>query len=188
MTARDLGGRRRLDGPSTPRGVFFRSDNVDWLSPDAWDELHAAGVRTIVDLRQQWERSRDVSTRPDWVTTVAVDLDGLDNQEFWKDYWDTGLAGTPAYYLPHLEAMPERAVRALSAIVSARPGAVLFHCMSGRDRTGLVAMLLLAAIEVEPDEIVDDYLETAGRNDPSIEAAFRAALESLDLSRVLAGR
>lgn len=63
MTARDLGGRRRLDGTSTPRGVFFRSDNVDRLSPAEWDELHAAGVRTIVDLRQQWERDRDVSWR-----------------------------------------------------------------------------------------------------------------------------
>ena len=96
------------------------------------------------------------------------------------------MCGTPVYYLPHLEAMPERAGSALSAIVSAPPGGVLFHCMSGRDRTGLIAMLLLAAIDVEPDEIVDDYLESAARDDPSIEAAFRAALAGLDLPRVLA--
>jgi protein-tyrosine phosphatase len=117
--ARDLGGLRRVGGALTPRGVFFRSDNVDWLSPTVWDDVQAAGIRTVVDLRQPWERDRDVSPRPEWVTTFAVDLDGLENQEFWKDYWDNGLVGTALYYLPHLRAMPERAVAALTAIVSA---------------------------------------------------------------------
>ncbi|WP_255572971.1 tyrosine-protein phosphatase [Cryobacterium sandaracinum] len=56
--------------------------------------------------------------------------------------------------------MPERSVAVLSALASAPEGGVLFHCMGGRDRTGLIAMLLLAAIDTEPDAIVDDYLET----------------------------
>ena len=45
---------------------------------------------------------------PSWVTTVAVDLDGLENKRFWKGYWDNGLVGTALYFLPHLEAMSER--------------------------------------------------------------------------------
>jgi len=110
--ARDLGGLRRGDGTRTPGGVFFRSENVDRLSPEGWDALAAAGVRTILDLRQPWERDRDVTPRPDWVSTVAVDLDGLDNKEFWKDYWDNGLVGTALYYAPHLQAMPQRSVGA----------------------------------------------------------------------------
>jgi hypothetical protein len=142
--ARDLGGLRRTAGGLTPRGVFFRSENVDWLSPAGWDAARAAGIRTVVDLRQPGERQHDRGVRPAWVTTLAVDLDGLDNDAFWADYWDNGLVGTALYYLPHLRAMPERAVAALTAIVSAPPGGVLFHCMGGRDRTGLIAMLLLA--------------------------------------------
>jgi protein-tyrosine phosphatase len=85
---------------------------------------------------------------------------------------------------------------------------VLFHCMGGRDRTGMIAMLLLAAADTEPDDIVDDYLETvrlgnmravAGNrtiDEPAIEAycqargtstegAFRTALAGLDLTGVL---
>ena len=79
----------------------------------------------------------------------------------------------------------------------------------GRDRTGLIAMLLLAAIDAEPDAIVDDYLETvrlaelraatSNRNnaEPEIEAlcqtygtttegAFRTALLALDLAALFA--
>ena len=47
--------------------------------------------------------------RPDWLVTTQVDLDGLENHEFWSGYWDNGLVGTARYFLPHLAAMPERA-------------------------------------------------------------------------------
>jgi protein-tyrosine phosphatase len=206
--ARDLGGLRRADGQLTPRGVFFRSDNVDRLSPSGWDAAYDAGIRTIVDLRQPRERERDTSDRPPWTTTVTVDLDGLDNREFWADFWDNGLVGTALYYLPHLQAMPERSVAALRAIVTAPPGGVLFHCMGGRDRTGMIAMLLLVAADVQPNEIIDDYLETVRRgelraasdnrvnNEAMLDAlcqrhrsttvaAFVDALHGLDLARVL---
>lgn len=206
--ARDLGGLRRRNGAQTPRGVFYRSENVDWITPSGWDQVCAAGIRTIVDLRQPGERARDTSRRPGWLTTIEVDLDGLENQDFWKDYWDNGLVGTALYFLPHLEAMPGRAGAALSAIVSAPPGGVLFHCMGGRDRTGMIAMLLLTAAGTDPDQITDDYMETvrlgglraatANRNndEPGIDAfcralgtttegAFRAAVAGLDLDRVL---
>jgi protein-tyrosine phosphatase len=45
----------------------------------------------------------------------------------------------------------------VTAIARATPGALLFHCGAGRDRTGLVALLLLALVDVEPDAIADDY-------------------------------
>jgi protein-tyrosine phosphatase len=208
VNARDLGGLARADGTRTPKGVFFRSENADWITPAGWDQVEAAGIRTIVDLRQPGERAADVSRRPSWVTTVEVDLDGLENQHFWKDYWDNGLVGTALYFLPHLEAMPERAGAALLAIVNAGPGGVLFHCMGGRDRAGMIAMLLLASVDAVPDDIVADYMDTvrlgdvraasANRNnsEPEIEAlcsrygtttegAFRAALTGLDLPGLL---
>jgi protein-tyrosine phosphatase len=151
----------------------------------------------------QRERDMDTQMRPDWLNTVHVDLDGLENTTFWADYWDNGLVGTALYFLPHLEAMPDRAGAALSEIVSAPPGGVLFHCMGGRDRTGLLSMLLLSAVGVDHDAIVDDYLETvrlgdlravtSNRNNAepmlnelchlhgtTTEGAFRAALAGLD--------
>ena len=209
VNARDLGGAPLVGGGTTPFGVFFRSENVDAVTTRGWDQLHALGVRTIVDLRQDAERERDRRRRPDWLTTVHVDLDGLENTDFWRDYADNGLWGTAAYFLPHLDAMPERAGAALAAVADADEGGVLFHCMSGRDRTGLVAMLLLTLAGAEPDAIVDDYLETVrnadalaratGReNDEPVrdailarlgsttEQSFRDALARLDVDALLA--
>jgi protein-tyrosine phosphatase len=208
VNARDLGGLRRADGGRTPRGVLFRSENIDWITGDGWQQLHDAGIRTVVDLRQPGERDLDGSRRPEWLTTIAVDLDGLDNAVFWADYWESGKVGTALYFLPHLRAMPERAGAALAAIVTAPPGGVLFHCMAGRDRTGMIAMILLAAVGVVEDDIVDDYLETvrlgevraanSGREnaEPKLEelcrlhgttteGAFRSALAGLDLAGIL---
>jgi protein-tyrosine phosphatase len=207
---RDLGGLHRRNGELTPKGVFYRSENVDWITPAGWDRVAAAGIRTVVDLRSQADKATDTSQRPSFISTAEVDLDGLENTDFWKDYRENGLIGTALYFLPHLAAMPERAGAALSAIVNARPGGVLFHCMGGRDRTGMIALLLLAAVHTEPEEIVDDYLETVRLGDqramssmrsnvePDIEAlcksqgtttegAFRSALASLNLDAVLAG-
>ncbi len=208
VNVRDLGGLERRNGLTTPSGVFFRSESVDAITETGWEQLHALGVATVVDLRQPRERARDRSARPSWLTTRAVDLDGWENQTFWKDYWDNGLVGTALYYTPHLTEMPDRAGAALSAIVSAPPGGVLFHCMGGRDRTGMIAMLLLSAIDTKPDEIARDYLETVRRgeiraarvgrpnDEPSLEAfcrghgttterAFRDALAALELETLL---
>jgi protein tyrosine/serine phosphatase len=209
VTVRDLGGLRRADGSLTPFGVFLRSENVDAVTERGWEQLRDLGVRTVVDLRQPGERERDVNGRPSWLTTCTVDLDGLENAEFWKDYWENGLVGTALYYLPHLTALPERSGAALSAIATAPPGGVLFHCMGGRDRTGMIAMLLLLAANADPEEIVSDYMETIRRgelraahgkrpnDEPELEEfcrshgttteqAFRDALESVDIDTVLA--
>lgn len=70
VNARDLGGFRRRDGTFTPKGVFCRSENVDWVTKRAWDQLYAEGIRTVVDLRQPGEREADSSVRPGWLTTI----------------------------------------------------------------------------------------------------------------------
>ncbi len=207
--ARDLGGLPRRDGSVTPSGVFFRAENVDRLTPAGWDRVYAAGVRSVVDLRQTAERAQDTSTRPEWLTTRHVDHDGLtEYPEFWADYWETGLVGTALYYLPHLAALPERTGAVLTALAEAPEGGVLFHCMAGRDRTGLIAAILLSAVDTVPEAIVDDYLETVRRasagagsgNRPDAEAeleafcatygtstegAFRGALAGLDVGALL---
>jgi protein tyrosine/serine phosphatase len=73
--------------------------------------------------------------------------------------------------------MPERAAAVLDAIATAPPGAVLFHCESGRDRTGLIALLLLAAADVEPEDIVTDYLASASSACPDGDVSDRTQSE-----------
>ncbi|ROP72769.1 tyrosine-protein phosphatase [Curtobacterium sp. PhB115] len=172
FNGRDLGGLPLRTGGTTPSGRVFRSEGVDRLAPAGWDALRDAGIRTVVDLRAPSERSKDTGVRPEWLTTVVVDHDGLDDApSFWQAYWDTGLVGTPLYYGPHLRELPERTGAALQAIARAEPGGVLFHCAGGRDRTGIVALALLALADVEPEAVVEDYLVTID-NAPALLASI----------------
>ncbi|MBM2619412.1 tyrosine-protein phosphatase [Actinoplanes sp. LDG1-06] len=56
-----------------------------------------------------------------------------------------------------------RCVSALTAIADAGPGGVLVHCGIGRDRTGLIALLVLALAGVTTDAIVEDYALSGDR-------------------------
>jgi protein-tyrosine phosphatase len=157
FNARDLGGLPTRDGGLTRWGAVVRCDAPSGLTAAGWTALVAHGVRTVVDLRNEDELGDDAAPRPGELATLHVPLDGKQDREFW-DAWDCGPQfGTPLYYLPHLERMPERSVAALTAIARAEPGGVAVHCGAGRDRAGLVTMLLLALAGVSAHDIAADY-------------------------------
>ena len=147
----------------TLTGRVVRADALNGLTAAGWMALTAYGVRTIIDLRNDDERGGDMTPRPASVTTEHLPLDGSDDREFWG-VWDSGPQfGTPLYYRPHLERMPQRSAAVLAAIASAPPGGVVVHCGLGRDRAGLITMLLLALVGVTPDHVVADYALSAQR-------------------------
>ena len=154
FNGRDLGGLRTTDGRETRWRAIVRSESLDRLTPAGWAALRAYGIRTIVDLRNDHEL---VGETPVGLTRVHVPLDDLADTEFWTEAWGNDLDGTPLYYRPFLERKPERCAAAVAAVARAERGGVLVHCGGGRDRTGLVILLLLALVGVEPEEIVADY-------------------------------
>ncbi|MFT3888367.1 MAG: tyrosine-protein phosphatase [Arachnia sp.] len=198
--ARDLGGLARDDGSTTPHGVFYRSEALDRVSADGWAALRELGVRTVIDLRRPAERTVAV---PRDVELVPVDLDGSD-RSFWEPLEADGRWGTPLYYPAYLAHLPQRMRLALDAIAAAGSGAVLFHCMAGWDRTGLVSAVLQRAAGVTTDAATADYLSSFGNADAmqalheresyvkeriaaasrhghTPESAFRAAYDGIEL-------
>jgi protein-tyrosine phosphatase len=166
VNARDLGGLPTVDGRVTRRGALIRSEAVDRLSAEGRRALRDHGVRTIIDLREHDELSdsRDAAAWRDGIETIHIPLDRIaDDPEFWDDWMHGPQFGTPLYYAPFVERFPERIQEVLEAIEQAPPGGVLFHCVGGRDRTGLVAIAALAAARVEPEAIADDYARGAER-------------------------
>ncbi|MEV4512302.1 tyrosine-protein phosphatase [Dactylosporangium sp. NPDC049525] len=157
VNARDLGGLPAGDGRTTRWRAVVRADNLDRLTPQGWAALAAYGVRTVVDLREDDERSTAVA-RPDGVTVVHVPLDDNADAAFWSRLVDEDVDdATPLYYRPFIERKTERCVAAIAAVARAEPGGVVVHCGLGRDRTGLVSLLLLALVDTTPGVIAADY-------------------------------
>jgi protein tyrosine/serine phosphatase len=163
FNARDLGGLPVLEGGVTRRGALVRADALSDLTVAGWAALQSHGIRTVIDLRNDDERSPDIAQRPEQVTTIRLPLDGSEDRAFW-DIWASGPQfGTPLYYRPHLETFPQRSVAVIRAIALAPPGGVAFHCVGGRDRSGQVAMLALTLAGVPAKEIAADYALSAKR-------------------------
>jgi protein-tyrosine phosphatase len=188
--ARDLGGLPTLGGPVTRFGTLIRSGDPRFVTPAGWQAARAAGFRTIIDLRNDDEVRPEASLAglpagsatltagsaaaapappldlPAGLERTQVPLDDIQDVCFWRRLNDEGLNGTPLYYRPCLAAKPGRCAAVLAAIARARPGGVIFHCTAGRDRTGLIAMLLLALAGVRPAAIADDYALSASQVGP----------------------
>jgi protein tyrosine/serine phosphatase len=176
---------KTADGRETRWGAVVRSASPAFLTASGWSALHAHGIRTIIDLTNDGECWPDAAPRPGDIATVKIPLDPVDDTEFW-DYWSQGLHGTPLYYRPYLDRYPERTARVASAIAHAEPGGVFVHCRTGRDRTGVITLLLLSFAGVAPEEIADDHARSHERLRPMFdrlgvadqEPMINAALEN----------
>jgi protein-tyrosine phosphatase len=189
---RDLGGLRTADGRTVRPGALVRARSLDDLGPEGWAALRELGVRTLIDLRNDDERA--AAPAPPGITAVHLPLDGADDREFWDEWAADWRFGTPAYYAAHVARFPERSLAVLTTIAYARPGGVLFHCMGGRDRTGMITMLVLALAGVAPEDIAADYeisarlcadadavAEGLARAGTTARAELLRALEAVDL-------
>jgi protein-tyrosine phosphatase len=160
---RDLGGLPTTDGRTTRLRAVVRADDVNRLSAAGWAALWEYGVRTVIDLRNGFEVGADLAMRPAGLHTMQVPLDDNDDVEFWDHVRSHRLDGSPLYYPHFLEEKAEQCAAVVTAIARAEPGGVLFHCAAGRDRTGLVALVLLSLAGVEPDHIAADYEQSTAR-------------------------
>jgi protein-tyrosine phosphatase len=163
FNARDLGGLPAVGGMVTRRGALVRADALDGLTAAGWRALQAHGVRTVVDLRDDAERRAVAAPRPPDVATVRAPLGRLPEAEVRARWGDDPVFATPLYYTEYLDRLPTTLAAVVAAVARARPGGVVVHCTGGRDRTGLVAMTLLALVGVAADDIVADYALSAER-------------------------
>jgi protein-tyrosine phosphatase len=147
---RDVGGYPTADGGS----LVFRAGQLNELTEAAHPKLAEFGIRTIVDLREDAElRKLPDSVYPDTVTLHRHPL--YHGRIVLGDIDDLGVL-----YTQILDRCADTVTAALEHL--AAPGALpaLVHCSAGKDRTGLIVGLLLAALGV-PDEIVaEDYAVT----------------------------
>ena len=192
---RDLGGLRACDGRMTRWGAVVRSDTPARLNAAGWAALYAYGIRTIISLCTHGLDEDELNFTPPYaeLVTVQVAIEDITDKEFVQQWANTNFWGTPLYYKDALQRWPRRHADAISAITRARAGGVLFHCVRGHDRTGLIALLLLTLAGVMPDEIIADYElspdpqrdELLARENTSVREVLLGVLDGLDIDGYL---
>jgi len=179
LNVRDLGGVALEDGGETQYGALVRADNIRRLTEDGWRSLAAHGVVRIVDLRWPEELDEDPPRDVD-IDVVHISLLGELDPNFTDDIRDYMAVDDPAGYWATaytriLRAYAPNFARALAAIADAPDGAVVFHCAGGKDRTGLVAALVLRLAGAPIEAAALDYSLSAARRagtpDSWVEAA-----------------
>lgn len=153
FNARDLGGLPTNDGRTTRHGVFVRGDTLCDLTEDGRRSLLEDGVRTVVDLRGEDELARQPNP------FAAIDGVRYEHRPL-NDPGVTsrisGIEDQTERYRVMLDGNGQR-IAAIMNVIATSPRAVLFHCFAGRDRTGIVAAILLRLAGVPDDAIVQDY-------------------------------
>jgi protein-tyrosine phosphatase len=156
---RDLGGYGTVDGGAVRWGSIFRSDALHHLSPEDLELVGALGVDRIIDLRSPDEieavgRGRLTDGPIAYLTAPII-----------PSATGEALAAPPGddiaeRYLWYLDVGRKGFVDAFEVLSRPGGGAVVFHCAAGKDRTGVVAALLLSLLGVTDDDIVADYALT----------------------------
>jgi hypothetical protein len=163
---RDLGGYPLPGGGLTRAGAIVRADSVRQLSDAGWQALVDYGVRTVVDLRLPSELDGDPPDRLPVEFVHAPLVEELDEQgtaeidAIADAHGDDVVSATRDVYLEMLERNHAGVAGAFTAIAAARLGGVLVHCHAGKDRTGIVAALLLDLAGVDRALIGGDYAQS----------------------------
>ncbi len=162
LNARDLGGNPTTDGAVTRSRSLVRADDLAQLSPEGFEALADYGIATVLDLR--WPE--EIAAAPSPVPLVLPNVRYLtvsllaDSPADWIARG--GICAKERWKCTVLERLQPQLREALAAIAAAGPGPLLFHCVAGKDRTGVIAALMLALADVAPAAIAADYAVSAG--------------------------
>jgi protein-tyrosine phosphatase len=163
---RDLGGYPTADGHVTRWDRLYRADGLDQLTDADLDVIADLGIKLVIDFRVDREVDENPSRLPDHPELRRQRLPIGGDEVEGRSILETIKAGDlRTYTIQEMAEVYERLLEAAAlnfgeVIIHAADPAnhpMVFHCTAGKDRTGLMAMLLLGALGVSDDDIVADY-------------------------------
>jgi protein-tyrosine phosphatase len=161
---RDLGGRRTADGRVVRCGLVFRGDSPHRLDGDDVAVMQGLGITTVIDLRRHDEVARFGRGPVAAWAPVVVHLP-LGPEPDADAATPTANAGRVAdlgtLYRGIITDHGGELALLFAMLAKRRTLPVLVHCFAGKDRTGVVAALLLSLLGVPDDDVVADYAASA---------------------------
>ena len=170
---RDLGGIPVKHG-TTKYGVLYRSDALNLLTHADQQRLSELGLSAILDFRVDFEITKAPNRLNDTLAALQKSrsflpksthalFDMVNNGEI--DGEGVQHYMCEQYKILTLEHTHEYR-QVLDDILAANGQSLLFHCTSGKDRTGMLSAIVLASVDASEDEIIADYTLTNGRIEP----------------------
>jgi protein-tyrosine phosphatase len=172
---RDIGGYETPAGP-VRKGVLFRSSALADLDEADIERLRGAGLRTAVDLRQPAESEQAPAEvleggfvlRQAPIGTASAIRRGSELREYYSEIFDV---------------YGESLARAVSLLSDPTNQPAVFFCTSGKDRTGMLAAVILSALGVSDEDAAADFARTIELWPPEQTARAIAAAEASGLDR-----
>lgn len=170
---RDMGGYATRDGRRVKRGMLFRSGHPGNIAPAGEAALLALGLRAVIDLRTTGERT---------ATPFPPAL--LEAVHYWTRDYDFSrgeivarltdpaltIASLQDFLIASYRDYPieqREGIGALFQVLHDGMAPVLVNCTAGKDRTGTACALVLSALGVPRETVLEDYALTERLHDPS---------------------
>ena len=188
---RDIGGRVTTDGGAVATGIAYRSAELGDAAVGSDAVLVGLGVRTVVDLRTDSERTGRPDRLPvgadlvlldvlaDMPAGAAAQLPSLvaDGRTAAMAELDLAAEMRTVYRRLVVGDAARAAYAALArTVIDPERHAVLFHCTAGKDRTGWAATILLLAAGVDESGVMDEFLAV----NPAVRATFAPLLQQFE--------
>ena len=160
---RDLGGIKTKDGRTIKEGIFYRSGILNHLNDDAKKLLDSLNLKYIIDLRSdgeiEYKKDEYIPASTKYISASAITR---------KMYVNTSLDMTKEKdnkedrLLDVYELLPfnNDAYKMVFDFIKKGEVPILFHCSAGKDRTGVLAALILLLLGVKEEDIIKNYMDS----------------------------
>ena len=161
---RDLGGYPSYPGRKNLRwGMLYRSGEIESLRHGSIKELKNLGIRTIIDLRSPEEITSDNADLQKNFRVYSIPIPTGNMQNVLNGVQDRSIRSDTVNRI--VERMNRELIskyapqyrQVFDLLLEPDNYPIVIHCSSGKGRTGIVSALILAALHVNDDDILEDY-------------------------------
>lgn len=165
LNMRDLGGLFTQDGYQVKWGKLFRSGSIAEVSQNDYQRLIPLRISTICDFRTMAEAEESSDQWPglDQVSHIHIPVgegkglkDGFINKINSPDFQAAKVM--MEMNRSYVEDYSEEYKQFFRLLLEDKNYPLLFHCTAGKDRTGFASALILSALGVSREDIMDEYL------------------------------
>lgn len=161
---RDLGGYPSKDGKHVRWGKLYRSGAMHNLTAEDYVLLQDLGIATVVDFRTPQERASEKTQWQageienfSWDYAMDFDIDSFKSVMNGQPITAEMMEGVMASMYPGILHQQKAHYKAMFQKMVESDEPLVFHCTAGKDRTGISAALILTALDVDREIIIQDY-------------------------------